>query len=125
MHKVVIVEDDQAVREMYELKFASSPFAVKTADNGLSGFKLIKSFQPDLLMMDITLPFMNGIETIEKLLRLKSFKRPKIVISSNLNESHARKQFAHLSIDHYLIKAEHTPTEVLQLVSNLLGAEPA
>lgn len=125
LHKIVIVEDDQAVREMYELKFAQSEFWVKTADNGLNGFKLIKKFQPDLLFMDITLPLMNGIETLEKLLRLDNFKRPKIVISSNLNETHARKQLEHLDIDHFLIKAEYTPSEVLQLASRMLGVEPA
>lgn len=121
LHKIAIIEDDDLLRDMYQYKFEQNSYWVETADNGHSGFRLIKDFQPDLLLIDITLPVLNGIQTLERLFNDKKWIKPKIVLFSNIDEEHALKKAGHLNFDRYILKAHHTPSQVLNIATEMLA----
>jgi DNA-binding response OmpR family regulator len=59
MKKVLIIEDDKVLSEMYALKLKKSGFEVKEAENGLIGLTTISEFDPDVILLDLMMPTMN------------------------------------------------------------------
>ena len=62
--KVAIVEDDIAIAQMYRIKFESEGYNVETAENGILGLEMVEAFQPDILLLDLMMPEMNGDEML-------------------------------------------------------------
>lgn len=119
MHKIAILDSDLFASQMYEIKLRQHNYRVETAFDGLTGLRLINQFKPDLLLIDFHLPSLNGIETLEKLFR-STFHKPKIIMTSNIDHEIVQNQSTHLPVDHYFTKVEHTPTEVLQIIRNVM-----
>ena len=67
MAKIAIIEDDQAISQMYRIKFESEGYQVETAPDGKVGLELIKEMQPDIVLLDIMMPEMNGDEVLQKI----------------------------------------------------------
>jgi DNA-binding response OmpR family regulator len=67
MKKIAIIEDDQAISQMYRMKFETEGYQVETAGNGRLGLELIESMKPDIILLDLMMPEMNGDEMLEKL----------------------------------------------------------
>ncbi len=107
---------------MYKLKFEQGRFRVKTARCGQTALDLLRDFWPDVVLMDMHLPFLSGLEAVERLQNYPLFSRPKIILTSNLDEEQAAKKFGHLGIDGYILKANHTPSEILGIVQGMIGA---
>jgi DNA-binding response OmpR family regulator len=60
MASIAIVEDDQAIAQMYRIKFEAEGFSVQTAENGKIGLQLLETMKPDIVLLDIMMPEMNG-----------------------------------------------------------------
>lgn len=58
--KIAIVEDDQAISQMYRIKFEAEGYIVETAENGKLGLELIEKMQPDIILLDLMMPIMTG-----------------------------------------------------------------
>lgn len=67
MPKILIVDDDQTIRSLYEFSLSEEGYETKTAENGLRALEAFKEFNPDFMIVDIVMPDMNGWEFIEKL----------------------------------------------------------
>ena len=65
MSSIAIVEDDQAIAQMYRIKFEAEGYSVQTADNGKAGLLLIETMKPDIVLLDIMMPEMNGDAVLE------------------------------------------------------------
>jgi DNA-binding response OmpR family regulator len=118
--KILLIEDDEAIREMYRLKFAQKKIDIIIAEDGKQGLKEAMKLQPHLLLLDLRIPKFDGVEVLEKLRRFEWGKNMKVVILSNINETEAPKKLTKLGYDQYLVKAHTTPTKVITAVKEFL-----
>ena len=120
--KVAIVEDDQAISTMYRIKFEAEGFIVETAANGKLGLALAESMKPDIILLDLMMPEMNGDEMLKKLRKTGWGKDIKVVILTNSGEEQAPPDLKELGIRRYIVKAEMTPRQVAEMVKTELAA---
>ena len=121
MQKVAIIEDDQAIAQMYRLKFESEGFSVQTAENGKLGLDLIENMKPDIILLDIMMPEMTGDEMLEKLRATPWGKDIKVIILTNMGEQEAPAKLQKLGVSCFIVKAEMTPRQVAELVKETLA----
>jgi DNA-binding response OmpR family regulator len=118
--KIAIIEDDQAISQMYRFKLESSGYIVETAANGKLGLELIEKMKPDLLLLDIRMPEMGGDEMLKKLREFDWGADIRVVILTNISKDEAPHSLRFLSVDRYIVKAHYTPKEVLEVVGEVL-----
>ena len=85
-YKVLIVEDDAPIRTMYELKLKKTGFTVQSANDGDTGLKKAKDFKPDIVLLDLRLPTMNGDAMLEKLRQTDWGADMRVVILTNISK---------------------------------------
>ncbi len=123
MIKIAIVEDDPVIRQMYLMKFEAAGFDVKVAENGQEGVALVKAFTPDIMLLDLSMPVMNGHEALA-LIRKEDWGRDiPVMILTNLGEEEAPKDLRKLGILSYIVKADLTPRQVVDRVKKALENE--
>lgn len=121
MPKVAIVEDERALAEMYRLKLVKAGYEVKVAHGGHDGYELIKKLQPDLILLDLRMPDMSGDEMLEKVRQKDWGGHPRVIVLTNISRDEAPSSLRVLGIDRYVVKAHHTPAQVLDIVKETLG----
>lgn len=119
-YKIAIIEDDVAISQMYRLKFESEGFAVQTAENGEIGLKLIKDFQPNIVLLDIQMPVLDGAGALAQLRKEPWGKDIPVIILTNVGEEEAPRELEHLGVHSYIVKAELTPRQVTERVKAIL-----
>lgn len=120
MAKIAIVEDDLAIAQMYRLKFEAEGYKVDIAENGKLGLQLCEDMKPDLVLLDLMMPEMNGDEMLEKMRKTEWGKKPKVIILTNVSEQEAPDRLTKFGIDGFIVKAEMTPRQVAELVKEKL-----
>jgi CheY-like chemotaxis protein len=120
MTKVLIVEDDVFLRKMYTKKFQVNGFEIETASNGQEGLQKMSSFSPDIVLMDVMMPKLNGIEAIEKAKADENLKHIPILVLTNLSSAEDADTAVKKGAKAYLIKSEHTPTQIVEKVKKYL-----
>ena len=121
MKKIVIVEDDIAIAQMYRLKFEAEGYKVEIAENGQLGLVLCEEVKPDLALVDLMMPEMNGDDMLDKMRHTDWGKDIKVFILTNVGEQEAPARLKDLGVKKYVVKAEMTPREVADLVKTELG----
>lgn len=122
MTKIAIIEDDQVISQMYRMKFEADGFDVQLADNGERGVALVEQYSPDIILMDLQMPEMGGVEALT-LIRKKAWgKDIPVIILTNLGSEEAPKELHNLGIHSYIVKAELTPRQVAERVKEALAA---
>lgn len=121
MSKILLVEDDPFLVDIYSQKLKKAGFEVKVETNGSKVLNAIKEQKPDLLMLDIVLPEMDGWEILEALGKDSQFSTLKVMVFSNLGQKEEVEKGMKLGAVKYLIKADYTPSEVVEEVRKLLG----
>lgn len=121
-HKIAIIEDDYTIASMYDFKLRASGYHVQTAPDGHEGLALAGSFFPDLILLDLMMPQMNGDEMLEKLRATDWGSKIKVIILTNLSKDEAPMKLRFLNIDRYIIKAHYTPAQVVEIVREVLHA---
>src|SRR5258708_39773198 len=81
--KVAIIEDDMAIVQMYRTKFENEGYEVATAPDGASGLELIDSFEPDIILLDLMMPNMNGLDMLSKLRSQQGGRDAKEIVLTN------------------------------------------
>lgn len=116
--KILIIDDDPFILDMYVLKFKEEGFLVETAQDGKTGLKKIQEYQPRVVLLDIVMPTMDGFDVLKE-----SKKTPsdcKYVLLTNLGQKEDIDQGMQLGADDYIIKAHFTPSEVVAKIKKLL-----
>lgn len=118
--KIAIIEDDQAISQMYRFKFESEDYTVETAENGKLGLELAQSMKPDIILLDLMMPEMNGDEMLKKLRATSWGKNIKVVILTNMGEQEIPEEVKKLGVSAVILKADMTPRQVAELVKEQL-----
>ncbi len=120
--KLLIIEDDTVLNEMYATKFAKEGYLVESAYEGLDGLSKITSFNPDVILLDIMMPTMNGFETLE-VIKSQTSSKCKIIIFTNIVDKDKLNKAIDMWADDYLIKADTTPKDALEKVETYFQAK--
>lgn len=121
MPKIAIIEDDQAISQMYRMKFEAEGFEVETAANGKLGLELVDKMRPDIILLDLMMPEMTGDEMLVKLRATDWGKNIRVIILTNMGEQEAPVVIKTLGVKRFIIKAEMTPRQVAEMVKNELA----
>jgi DNA-binding response OmpR family regulator len=124
MKKILLVEDDPFLIDIYQKKLKDSGFKVEVAKDGEKALEILKEKNFDLMLLDIVLPRIDGWKILEEIREMKKEKKDlekmKILIWSNLGEKEDIKKGLSLGAISYLIKANFTPSEVVREIEKLL-----
>jgi len=120
MKKILIVEDETALRDVYKTLFTLEKFEVHDAVNGKEAIKLLKSVRPDVILLDILMPVMGGLEFMEKADVKTTSPKTKILVLSNLSDPKTLNNITDLGADKYLLKSSASPAELVSAVRSLL-----
>jgi two-component system alkaline phosphatase synthesis response regulator PhoP len=119
--KIAIIEDDIVISQMYRMKFEAEGFEVQTADNGRKGVELATSMHPDIILLDIRMPEMNGDEALKSIRATSWGKHVPVLVLTNLGEEEAPTTLKALGIHSYIVKADFTPRQVVERVKQALA----
>lgn len=120
MTKIAIIEDDSVISQMYRMKFEADNFDVQVASNGKDGVALVEQFSPDIVLLDLQMPVMNGLEALRVIRGSDWGKNIPVLILTNLGEEEAPKEIKALGIHSYIVKADLTPRQVAERVKEAL-----
>ena len=122
---ILLVEDDRMIAEMYRYQLAREGYDVEIAADGRRGLEAIRAGKPDLVLLDIRLPVMEGFEVLEQLRTAPAdIRRIPILILSNYGEPHLIREGMELGARDYLIKSATTPSALAGKIKSLLPPPP-
>lgn len=125
MSKIAIIEDDPTINQMYRMKFEADGFDVQMAADGNQGVALVKVFQPDIILLDLQMPHMDGAEALAKIRESDWGKDIPVLILTNLGEEEAPNILKSLNVSSYIVKADLTPKQVVARVKETLETSSA
>jgi DNA-binding response OmpR family regulator len=120
--KVAIVEDDQAIAQMYRIKFQAEGFEVDTAENGKLGLQLCEQMKPDIILLDLMMPEMTGDQMLTELRKTDWGKTVKVVILTNMGEQEIPESVKKQGVSAVVLKADMTPRQVADLVKKTIDS---
>lgn len=120
--KIIIAEDDTVLRDLYLRKFTADLYDIRTAANGQEALDLIAQEKPDLVLLDINMPVLDGFGVLEKL--PKAIRTFPIVMLTNFDDQANRDRGAALGVDDYFVKKDMTIKSLVAMVERLLGKTP-
>lgn len=119
--KILLVEDEDFIRELYVRQLTKEGFQIKSAADGQSGLNALKAETFDLLLLDIMLPGINGLQLLREF-KSQNPNSPMItILLTNLGQEAVIKEGFELGAQAYLIKASYTPDQVVVEVKNALA----
>lgn len=118
----MIVEDDSFVMDIYKTKLTQEGFGIILASNGLEAMKKLenKNDKPDLILLDIVMPYMDGLEVLKKIKNDDTLRNIPVILLTNLSQKEEVDEGLKLGAKDYLIKSHFTPSEVLDKINNYL-----
>ncbi len=122
MINIAIIEDDQAISQMYRFKFEAEGYNVETAENGKLGLELAEKMKPDIILLDLMMPEMTGDEMLEKMRATPWGGKVKVIILTNVGEQEIPEKIKQLGVSGVILKANMTPRQVADLVKKQLAA---
>ncbi len=119
--KILVVEDDRFLRELITQKLAREGYDVSEAVDGEDGVKKAEEKKPDVILMDLILPGIDGFEAITKIKEKPNFEKTPIIILSNLGQRDDIERGLKLGAVDFLVKAHFTPGEIIEKIEKVLG----
>lgn len=122
MPKILLIEDDSLVTRMYQRLFTEdSGFQLIIAKDGQEGLKILKETAPDLILLDIIMPKIDGIEVLKRIKKDEETADIPVLMLTNLNEPTPVADAISLGARGYLVKSNYMPSEVMQQVKDILN----
>ena len=119
--KIAIIEDDLAISQMYRMKFEAAGYTVEVAENGQDGLELLKTYEADVVLLDMMMPIMNGEDMLKALRATDHGKTMKVLVLTNMGKEEASEDLRNnLGVLDYVVKAEMTPRQVEEHVKKYL-----
>lgn len=118
--KILLVEDDVFLSELYVTKFGEVGYEITVAEDGREGLQLVEKLKPDLMLLDIVLPRMDGLSVLRSMKEREAVKNIPVILLTNLGQKEDVDRGIALGAADYVIKAHFTPTEVVAKVDEVL-----
>jgi CheY-like chemotaxis protein len=116
--KVLVVDDDRVIAEMYSLALSRAGHEVVLANDGEAGLRAASTMRPDLVFLDVRMPKMDGVEVLRNLASVKATREIPVVMLSNYDEPVLVQQSLGLGAKEYLVKAGTNPADLDRIVNH-------
>ena len=113
--KILIVEDEDVLRKAFDTVLKTGGYEVGMAENGLEGIRLMKEMKPDLVLLDVFMPVMDGREFLRNI-DLDDYPNTAVIVYSNLSDPKTEDEMRELGATDFVLKASLTPRELLAMV---------
>lgn len=120
MKKVLIAEDDRFLSNAYRVAFTHNDFEVQMAVNGEEVFKILETFTPDVILLDLIMPVKDGFETLKELKAHPTFKAIPVVVASNLGQAEDFEKATALGCEGYIIKSDVDIDVIIQKAEEVI-----
>ena len=124
MYKILLVEDDELVSELYQIVFTKKGCEVVLAMDGLDGLEKLKTIVPDIILLDLMMPRMNGVEMLDHIKASDGWRHIPVFILSNLNDPHIVETCYKKGANHYLLKSQFVPQVIFEKIDEFLKTFP-
>ena len=125
MKKILIVEDDQLIANIYRNRFSREGFQVSIAPDGQAGLDLVRSFHPDVVILDLMLPKLTGVELTKRIRAEPNLEQLPVIVLSNAYLTSMMQQACKAGATKCLSKANSNPKGVVEVVRTLLSGDSA
>lgn len=124
MGKILLVEDEEYIRDLYKRQLDLAGLITDAFGMGNEGLAAAEKNPYDLILLDIMLPDINGLQILQKIKQNPNAKATPVVLLTNLGQDAVIKQGFELGADGYLVKAAYTPDQIVQEIKNILAKKP-
>ena len=118
---ILIVEDEHAIAQMYRFKLEQEGYLITLAGDGKEGLAAIDVSKPDLILLDLRMPVMDGGEMLEELRSRKDGFNIKVIVLTNISKDEAPPRLRFLGVNRYIVKAHHTPKQIVDVIREVLA----
>lgn len=122
MATILLIEDDGYIRSLLGDKLRLSGYEVKEAKDGKEGLARVQSEKPDLVLLDLLMPVMDGFEVLQTMKNDASYSGIPVIILSNVDQKTDLDRAMQLGAKDYLIKVYNTPDEIVQKIQTVLSS---
>ena len=116
---ILVIEDEQVLQDVYRMVLASAGYVVHVANNGLEGLRKLKAIQPDLILLDIFMPQMDGREFLRNV-DLADYPGVKVIVYTNLSDRQTEAEMMELGAHDFVLKSSMTPSDLIRIVKEHL-----
>lgn len=121
MKKILVCEDDKFLANAYKVKLKRAGFDVELASNGLEAINSLKSLVPDLILLDLVMPKLDGFAVLEQLNANGSWKNIPVIIASNLGQKEDIDRGLKLGAKDYIIKTDLSMNQLIEKITKVIG----
>ncbi len=121
--KVVVIDDDSDLRFLYQNKLERGGIEVAVASDGAEGLEVIKRCRPDIILLDLLMPVMSGSEMLARLRSTEWGSEIRVIVLTNISKDEAPPALRFLHVDRYVVKAHHTPAQIVTVIYEVLGVK--
>jgi len=118
--KVLLVEDDPMIVEMYKMRLEAEGYEVLITDKGSEALEIAKKQQPAVILLDVILPEVDGFAVLENLKSETETKNIPVLMLTNLSQESDREKGLKIGASEYFVKAEHTPADIINAVKKII-----
>ncbi|MDO8507204.1 MAG: response regulator [bacterium] len=119
-YKILLAEDDIQLIDMYKRKFELEGFEVHVAEDGQAALDQLETFTPDIILLDIMMPKVNGLEVLKNIRQTPDKQDMLVIILTNLGNEATSEEIYKIGATDYIVKADMTPIEVVNKVKEIL-----
>jgi DNA-binding response OmpR family regulator len=123
-NKILLVEDSKAIQQMYRNKLTFEQFQVLTADNGMEAIKILSQEKPDIILLDLMMPVMDGYKVLQVIKTDPKLSNIPVLVFSAKGQPEEVKKALNLGAAGYIVKATSKPSEVVEQIRKVLSQKP-
>jgi two-component system chemotaxis response regulator CheY len=116
---ILVVEDEHMLQEAYRHVLTFKGYTVHTASNGVEGLEQLRKVKPDIVLLDVLMPQLDGIGFLRQAEVKKNFPKTRVVACSNLSDAETREQMLSLGAERQVLKSDLSPAQLVELVEEL------
>lgn len=117
---ILVIEDEIILQDVYRMVLTSSGYKVYTANNGIEGLRQLRHVAPDLILLDIFMPQMDGKEFLRNV-DLTDYPDTKVIVYTNLSDQRTKREMEQLGALDFIVKSDMTPSDLLRIVAHHLS----
>lgn len=123
MYKVLIIEDDPPYRKIYQKKFEVSGYEVEVAEDGIAGLQKMRTFRPDIALIDLMMPRMDGFQVLDAVKADPTLQSIPTLVLTNLSSTESAEKALEKGALAILVKSDIEPEGIVQKANEILGSK--